>query len=114
MLGERIREIRISKGLSQAALARRASISNDYMFRIEAGKVTNIGTEVIDSIAQVLEVHPSLLLYGELMTPKLILQPENDIGPLADDEKSLIVNYRKIRGSVERKIVKDIVKKFAD
>lgn len=62
-LGERIKKTRRYKGLSQSQLARAAGISNDYMSRIELGKVSNVGIEVIESLAKALEVSPSSLLY---------------------------------------------------
>lgn len=65
MIGERIRKLREEKGFSQSAVARRADISNDYMHKIESGKVTNVGIEIIDAIAKALEVDPSLILYGK-------------------------------------------------
>ena len=111
--GDLVKSLRENAGLSQAALARKASISNDYMHKIETGKVKNIGTEVISSIAEALGVHPSLLLYGEIMTPKITLQEKDSIGPLNEKEKALVLNYRHTSSDTERKVIEDVAKQFA-
>ncbi len=69
-IGERIRKLREEKGLSQSALARLSDISNDYMHKIESGKVSNIGIEVIDSIAKSLGVEPTSILYNKSLHSK--------------------------------------------
>ena len=129
-VGERIREIRTAKGLSQAALARSAAISNDYMFKIEAGKVTNIGLEVISAIADALEVHPTVILYGTNIPQTTFLNgtyidPNNPLDvtqlvrkveemfPLSKDEKELLSFYREIDEPKQKKMVKEMAKTLA-
>ena len=56
-IGERIKKIRLSKEISQSELAKRAGLSNDYMNRIELGKVVNIGIEKLVAISIALDVH---------------------------------------------------------
>lgn len=51
-----IKKIRTSKNLSLGRLAAMASISQDYLFRIEKGKVQNIGVQILERIAQALKV----------------------------------------------------------
>lgn len=63
-LADRLKKIRSEKGMSQSQVARAASISNEYVGKIERGEVTNIGTEIIESIAKVFDIHPSEILYG--------------------------------------------------
>lgn len=113
LIGERIKKLREVQGLSQGKLARAAAISNDYMHKIENGKVTNIGIEVIDSIAQALDTHPSTLLYGKILSPKIKLNTSDDIGPLSEQEKALILNFRMARSDMERKTIQDVAKQFA-
>lgn len=62
--GSRLREIRLNKGLSQSELARAASVSNEYIGKIERGESTNVGTETVEAIAKALSVHPTEILYG--------------------------------------------------
>jgi SOS-response transcriptional repressor LexA len=53
--GDNIRQIREEKGMSQAALARACGISNDYMHKIESGKATNIGSDVLAALVKALD-----------------------------------------------------------
>lgn len=63
-IGNRLKNFRNLKNMSQSEVARAASISNEYVGKIEREEVKNIGTEVVEAIAKALEVHPSELLYG--------------------------------------------------
>ncbi len=113
LLGDRVRALRSDKGLSQSDLARSASISNEYVGKIERSEVKNIGIEVVKSIAKSLDVHPSFLLFGEIITPKITINKKNDIGPLSQKEKSLIIHFRRTSSETERKIIEDVAKQFS-
>ncbi|MCB1215450.1 MAG: helix-turn-helix transcriptional regulator [Deltaproteobacteria bacterium] len=63
--GEAIREIRNRQGLSLAKLAEKSFISKDYLFRIERGKVSNIGVQTLQKIAKALKVSILNLLEPE-------------------------------------------------
>lgn len=60
-LGQKIRERRISIGLSQDALAHACEIDRSYMGRIERGEV-NLTVEKLYRIAIQLKCQPSTLL----------------------------------------------------
>lgn len=62
-LGFQIRNLRENKGLSQSELARNAGISNDYMNKIELSKVSNVGIEILEAIAQALGTSAAELIY---------------------------------------------------
>jgi transcriptional regulator with XRE-family HTH domain len=51
LLGERIKELRERKGLSKRKLEKEAVISRGYLSRIEAGKRTNLGRDMIQRLA---------------------------------------------------------------
>ena len=55
-LGKRIYKLRIEKSLSQEKLALKANIDRAYMHLIEKGK-TNVSIELIEKIANALEIH---------------------------------------------------------
>ncbi|MFQ6826660.1 MAG: helix-turn-helix domain-containing protein [Faecalimonas sp.] len=57
-IGERIRCLRISKGLTQYDLAQAIHISSSFMNRIEKGSST-VSIEYVCSIANALEVTPT-------------------------------------------------------
>jgi transcriptional regulator with XRE-family HTH domain len=50
-LGEKLKSLREKSDLSQRALSRISGLSNDYISKIEAGKVTNIGLETLAKLA---------------------------------------------------------------
>lgn len=64
-VGEIIREIRMNKQMSQSQLARASNLSNEYISKIELGKVTNIGLETLGSIASALNVPLDSIIYGD-------------------------------------------------
>lgn len=57
-----IRAIRKQKNLSQQQLAEKASITQAYLSLLENGKKTNPSLEVLQQIAEALEVEVSALL----------------------------------------------------
>lgn len=61
LLGKRIREIRVSTGVSQEALADKAGVHRTYMGSVERGE-RNISLENIVRIARALRVPPADLL----------------------------------------------------
>jgi transcriptional regulator with XRE-family HTH domain len=61
LIGMRIRELRLAKGISQEALADLAGIHRTYMGSVERGE-RNISLENIVKIAKALRVRPHELL----------------------------------------------------
>lgn len=129
-LGKRLRALREDRGLTQSELARGASISNEYVGKIEREEVNNIGTEVIEALAKVLEVHPTVILYGTTIPQTTFLagtfvDPNNPLDvtrliqnteprfPLSKDEKELLDNYREISHPKEKRMVKEMAKTLA-
>ena len=62
-VGERIREIRMNRGITQEKLAELSDLSPQHMNRIEKAS-RNTSVEAIYRIAAALEVAPDELLYG--------------------------------------------------
>ena len=62
--GQRIRELRQDRGLSQEDLAESAGIHRTYMSSLERG-LRNVGLDNILAIATALDVSPSDLFQGE-------------------------------------------------
>jgi transcriptional regulator with XRE-family HTH domain len=61
LLGERVRELRLAKGLSQEKLAELAKLHRNYIGSIERGQ-KNIGVISIVKLAHALSERPSELL----------------------------------------------------
>lgn len=60
-IGERIKELRTEKGISQQELAAALDIEKSNMSRLESGRV-NMGVRTIYRIAQALDISMSELL----------------------------------------------------
>lgn len=58
----RILRRRVGLGLSQQALADRASISRNYVSLIERGKATNLSIRIVDQLATALDTTPAYLM----------------------------------------------------
>lgn len=61
-IGEKIKQFRLDKGLGQAELARKAGLSPQTLFKYEKNIIANIPINNIISIAQVLNIAPSMLI----------------------------------------------------
>ena len=55
MIGERIREIRLARGLSITSLSQQAGVAKSYISRIERGLQRNPSMDFIAKVAVVLE-----------------------------------------------------------
>lgn len=58
----RVQEVRGTKGISQAELARRSGVTRATINRIENAKVTSIDLGVLEKIADALGVDAALLI----------------------------------------------------
>ena len=61
MIGERLRELRLKRGLSQDELARRANVTQGLIWQIEAGRRTP-SLRTLLRLAEALSVSPEELL----------------------------------------------------
>lgn len=109
-LGERIKIIRENTGMSQAALAREAAISNDYMNKIEKGRVTNVGIEVLLSIVRVLKISIKDLIPDGSHNKEthVILRESQSPYNVGKEEKTLLEKWG-LLGAEEQKHIKAII-----
>jgi len=70
-VGYRIRDIRIASGHSQQSFSQAAGMSNNYVWRVEAGR-QNLNLKTLSRIALALGVDMSDLLTGIDADPKTI------------------------------------------
>ena len=54
-LGQRVRELRLRRGMTQATLAQKAAISLIYVKKLEAGEFTSPSFPVLERIAKALK-----------------------------------------------------------
>ncbi|MNC24921.1 HTH-type transcriptional regulator SinR [compost metagenome] len=66
MIGTRIRQLRIEKGLSLSELAECAEVAKSYLSRIERGIQSNPSIEFLEKIASVFNITVDALLQNNL------------------------------------------------
>ena len=93
LLGDNIRKLRLEKGLGLNEVARLANITGGYLSSIENNKRTNVGTEILESIAKAIGVSVS----------DFYLQNEKSINENEEEFNSDIVRIERAR----RKMPKD-------
>lgn len=59
MLGDNIKNIRLKRGYSQKHVAEKVGVSEAYISLIESNQRTNLGSELLEKIANVLDVNVS-------------------------------------------------------
>jgi transcriptional regulator with XRE-family HTH domain len=65
-IGERVRSIRKSKGMTQEDLAEAVGLVDQiYISRLETGRLKNVRPDVLKSLSEVLEVSVEYLLLGD-------------------------------------------------
>ena len=90
-LGQRIRDVRKSKGLSQEQLAELINISTTHMSHIETGN-TKLSLPVLVDIAAALNGSIDSLIHGDQsISPSTILSSISDILSNCSSNQSLII-----------------------
>lgn len=71
-IGDKIREARIAKGMTQAELGRILGVQKSAVAKYENGRVVNIKRSTLKKISDILGMRPSELIFEEM-------QKNNDI-----------------------------------
>ncbi len=104
--GALIKQMRELRGLSQRKLAELSGVDRGYINHLEAGKGGSISLRLAWSLAEALEIRPSLFLqegafFEEAIDSEVKTFFSNDWEGLSDDEKDWL--RRSIRMVIERK-----------
>lgn len=87
-LGERLREARRARKVTQAQLAKAAGVKQPSISELETGETKMISGDTLIAISSALRVRPEWLLTNRG-------QMEDDVGAtLSPDERQLLANYR--------------------
>ncbi|TGE37192.1 XRE family transcriptional regulator [Desulfosporosinus fructosivorans] len=84
-LGKRLKEIRLTKGLSAVELSQRSGVARSLISQLETGKRQSTGIDTIYRLAQALEVSPTLFLNDE---PPSNVHYNEDLSPFVLNEGS--------------------------
>ncbi|SHK39530.1 Transcriptional regulator, contains XRE-family HTH domain [Hathewaya proteolytica DSM 3090] len=87
-VGERIKSLRISKGLTQDELANKIGVKKAAVYKYESGIIENIKRSTIQEMAKIFEVSPCYLLGWE--------DDSSQLFKLEYEEKALLENFRKL------------------
>lgn len=105
LIGSRIRAVRASKGMSQADLAVKASVSLPLISNIERGK-TRMQLETFVKVAEALQVSADHLLRADVPEVKQIYQGElAEIldGCSASEMEAILNIVREVKTSMHKK-----------
>jgi XRE family transcriptional regulator of biofilm formation len=67
MLGARIRQLRINKGLSISELSQRSGVAKSYLSSIERDLKSNPSVHILEKIASVLEIDMQMLMDSQYL-----------------------------------------------
>ena len=97
LIGERIRNERKKKGLTQEQLSEKIDLTTVYLSRIERGTV-RVNLKRLAQLANVLEVPIELLISGTTVDSKIYLDKElyNILSSCTPEKQRLIYNIAKI------------------
>ncbi|MGI5825669.1 MAG: LexA family protein [Bacillota bacterium] len=76
-MGERIKRLRKSQGLTQEELAQKVGVKNPAIYKWEKGLVKNLKQDTIAKLAKIFNVKPSYLLCMDDETLNTNLQPDS-------------------------------------
>ena len=104
-IGERIREARTAKGLTQEQLAEQVHVTKQAVYKYETGIVTNIPLDKLESIAACLGVAPGSPARAELdalIQEEPIAAYQNLKGQLTQADKEDIARLIQLRAELNR------------
>lgn len=93
-IGERLKELRLNKDMSQAEIAKLLGISRGQISKIESDASNNITVSTLASYMNFFSVSADYIVTGE-----------NTVNYFSDEEKKLILSYRKLSKNSKQKIL---------
>lgn len=122
-IGERIRELRLQKGLSQRDIEKASGLLRSYLSRLERGH-TMPSLETLERLAAALDLPLYRLFYTPEEEPataqsatarRSLPEPAEDTGPAGSEARFLLRlrGYVKRMGESDRTLLLDFAKKLA-
>lgn len=104
IIGERIKQKRKEKGITQEQLAETMDVSIAYLSRVERGE-TNVNLKRIVQISEILEINVSELITGTNPKTEIYLDKEmkNVLASCPPEKQKLIYNIAKIIAGIDFK-----------
>ena len=100
-IGKKIKKARIGKGLTQEQLGELIGVQKSAIAKYESGRVVNIKRSTLQTIAKVLDIRPSELIFDDspveaaefhskILTDFELLKTLKEYYELSDDNKKMI------------------------
>ncbi|RKN86179.1 helix-turn-helix domain-containing protein [Paenibacillus ginsengarvi] len=106
MIGKRVKDLRLERGISLSELAESAGVAKSYLSMIERDIQTNPSIHFLEKLAKVLRVNVEYLLHSER---------GDDLGRMADDFRALPSDWiQLIRGAISFGVSKADVEHFIE
>jgi Predicted transcriptional regulators len=96
-IGDKIKQARINRGLTQVELAHIIDVSKQTLYKYENGIVTNIPSDKIELIAKILHISPAYLMGWDNTSNSILLSPA---------ERELVIAYRNANSGIRTSIRK--------
>lgn len=93
-VGERIRELRVAAGWSQAELAKKISVTRPTVTQWENGSTKNVRDENLVALARVFGISVDELLTGETLLAVREGKPNYGVGAETKEEEVLLTKFR--------------------
>lgn len=106
-VGQRIREARIEKSLTQEQLGELIGVQKSAVAKWENGRVVNIKRKTLEQLATFLDIPPHLLVTPESVGHQPVDSAVN--AELSDDETKLLEMYRQLNPQGKEYILQTIV-----
>lgn len=101
MIGKRVQELRLQKGLSLSELAERAGVAKSYLSTMERDIQSNPSIHFLEKIAVVLEVPVESLLHGNYQLSEIPGDMDDDWLGLVRDAMDSGVSKEEFRAFLE-------------
>lgn len=111
MLGEKIKKLRLEKGFTSKKLAEITNLTPAYLSMLESGKRTNPSTEILQSIADALNVPMSTFFDTEIINENNSVTNENIID---EDIRRIERARKKMNPKDKEKMMKILRSAFDD
>lgn len=113
-IGQKIREARLAKGMTQEELGGILGVQKSAIAKYESGRVVNIKRSTLKKISDVLGIRPSELIFeGELQKSPTALAERHFEMVMDEDLNEIFDDFRSL-DAAKKKIVKDLIHSLAE
>jgi transcriptional regulator with XRE-family HTH domain len=113
-IGNKIRNARIAKGMTQEELGKILGVQKSAIAKYENGRIVNIKRSTLKKISDVLEIRPSELIFEEEVKADPIGTAEKHFEILTDGYIADFYDDFKSLSDAQKKLVAELIHNFAE